>query len=214
LSDEGGYQWKLAGSVAFETSPGLEVQVAVTPVRDGKQADIAKRFVLKLPARPVMLAEVDDAPLPPPPKPVLAKVVVDAGPPPPPPPFIAPPLVAATPKERAPVMADDSAPSVQRRPERRSPREPNVAAAEPAPSAPAAERFSPQPEVLDAGAAVVDAPPPVAPPPPVVVVRPPAAPPAEGGGLRWVLIGAGALALVGLFIALARRRSQVPRIDE
>ncbi|MFZ5441726.1 MAG: hypothetical protein ACOZQL_17115, partial [Myxococcota bacterium] len=77
MSDEGGYKWKVGGEVSFDVQAGIEVRVQVTPKRDPKQPDIAKRFRLSLPAQPVMLARLDDGKMPePPPKPVLA---IDAG---------------------------------------------------------------------------------------------------------------------------------------
>lgn len=78
LSDEGGYKWKVGGDVSFEVNSGIEVRVQVTPKRDGKQTDVAKRFKLSLPAQPVMIAQLDDGKMPEvAPKPVIA--VVDAG---------------------------------------------------------------------------------------------------------------------------------------
>lgn len=79
MSDEGGYKWKVGGEVSFDVQSGIEVRVQVTPKRDPKQPDIAKRFRLSLPAQPVMLARLDDGKMPePPPKPVLEQAV-DAG---------------------------------------------------------------------------------------------------------------------------------------
>jgi hypothetical protein len=76
VSDEGGYSWKIGGTVSFDVNAGIEVQVRVVPKRDGTQPDVAKRFKLSLPAKPVMLAALDDGKMPePPPKPL-----VDAGP--------------------------------------------------------------------------------------------------------------------------------------
>lgn len=79
LSDEGGYKWKVGGDVSFEVPSGIEVRVQVTPKRDGKQPDVAKRFRLALPAQPVMIAQLDDGKMPEaPPQPVLEPI--DAGP--------------------------------------------------------------------------------------------------------------------------------------
>lgn len=89
VSDEGGYKWRVGGAVSFDVHAGIEVRVTVTPSRDGSQPDIAKRFKLALPAKPVMLAELDDGKMPePPPKPAVLVPVVDAGLP-------APPLLVA-----------------------------------------------------------------------------------------------------------------------
>lgn len=78
LSDEGGYKWKIGGDVSFEVNSGIEVRVQVTPKRDGKQSDVAKRFKLALPAQPVMIAELDDGKMP---DPMARRVIaiVDAG---------------------------------------------------------------------------------------------------------------------------------------
>ena len=79
LSDEGGYKWRLVGDVSFEVNAGIEVRVQITPVRVPKQADLAKRFRLTLPAQPVMIAQLDDGTMPEAmKKPVLSPV--DAGP--------------------------------------------------------------------------------------------------------------------------------------
>jgi hypothetical protein len=78
VSDEGGYTWKVSGTNAFEVQSGIEVKVKVTPRRDGAQKDIAKRLMLRLPATPVMLAQVDDGKMPEPP--VKKVAPVDAGP--------------------------------------------------------------------------------------------------------------------------------------
>jgi hypothetical protein len=77
VSDEGDYKWKIVNEVSFEVPPGIEVQVKVTPKRDDKQKEISKRFALRMPSTPVMLAAVEDGNVPPPPK--MAQVVVDAG---------------------------------------------------------------------------------------------------------------------------------------
>lgn len=78
LSDEGGYKWKIGGDVGFDVNSGIEVRVQVTPKRDGKQTDVAKRFKLALPAQPVMIAQLDDGKMPDAmPKPVIA--TPDAG---------------------------------------------------------------------------------------------------------------------------------------
>ena len=80
LSDEGGYKWKIGGDVSFEVNSGIEVRVQVTPKRDSKQTEVAKRFKLALPAQPVMIAQLDDGKMPDPmAKPVIVVEVVDAG---------------------------------------------------------------------------------------------------------------------------------------
>lgn len=89
ISDEGGYKWKVGGEVGFDVNSGIEVRVQVTPKRDSKQTDIAKRFKLSLPAQPVMIAQLDDGKMPEaPPRPVI-----DAGP--------SPEVVAAAEKAKA-----------------------------------------------------------------------------------------------------------------
>ncbi|MCC6337642.1 MAG: hypothetical protein IT380_27080 [Myxococcales bacterium] len=78
VSEEGGHVWKVQGTVSFELQEGIEVRVKVTPQRDNAQKDVAKRFQVRLPATPVMLAQMDDGKMPePPPKPKLE--VADAG---------------------------------------------------------------------------------------------------------------------------------------
>lgn len=64
MSDEGGYKWKVGGDVNFEVPSGIEVRVQVTPKRNPKQSDVAKRFTLHLPAQPVMIAQLDDGKMP------------------------------------------------------------------------------------------------------------------------------------------------------
>ena len=80
LSDEGGYKWKIGGDVSFDVNSGIEVRVQVTPKRDSKQTEVAKRFKLALPAQPVMIAQLDDGKMPDPmARPVIVAEVVDAG---------------------------------------------------------------------------------------------------------------------------------------
>lgn len=78
VSDEGGYTWKVSGTNAFDVQAGIEVKVKVTPQRDDAQKEISKRFLVRLPATPVMLAKVDDGKMPEPP--VKKVEIVDAGP--------------------------------------------------------------------------------------------------------------------------------------
>lgn len=78
VSDEGGYTWKVSGTTAFDVQAGIEVRVKVTPLRDNAQKEISRRFLVRLPATPVMLAKVDDGKMP---DPLVKKVeIVDAGP--------------------------------------------------------------------------------------------------------------------------------------
>lgn len=79
--DDGDVRWRVSGDVRFDVSPGLEVRVIVTPVRDGKQPDPTKRLKLTFPSSPTMISKLDDGVMPevPKPKPV-AVAVVDAGP--------------------------------------------------------------------------------------------------------------------------------------
>jgi chemotaxis protein histidine kinase CheA len=77
LSDEGGYRWKVSGEVSFDAPSGIEVQVKVTPQRDGTQRDVSKRFAVRLPAQPVMLAKLDDGRMP---EAAKKPGAVDAGP--------------------------------------------------------------------------------------------------------------------------------------
>jgi hypothetical protein len=80
VSDEGGYKWRVGGAVSFDVQAGIEVRVVAKPARDATQTDISKRFKISLPAKPVMLAEVDDGKMPEPVKPaVVVAPVVDAG---------------------------------------------------------------------------------------------------------------------------------------
>lgn len=78
VSDEGGYTWKVSGTTAFDVHAGIEVRVRVTPLRDNAQKEISRRFLVRLPATPVMLAKVDDGKMP---DPLVKKVeLADAGP--------------------------------------------------------------------------------------------------------------------------------------
>jgi hypothetical protein len=79
--DDGDVRWRVSGDVRFDVSPGLEVRVIVTPVRDGKQPDPTKRLKLTFPSSPTMISKLEDGVMPeaPKPKPVVV-AVVDAGP--------------------------------------------------------------------------------------------------------------------------------------
>jgi hypothetical protein len=81
VSDEGGHRWKVGGDVAFEVNAGIEVQVRVVPSRDPTQRQISRRLRLNLPARPVMVAALDDGkmpePAPAPPAEVEARPTVE-----------------------------------------------------------------------------------------------------------------------------------------
>jgi hypothetical protein len=231
LSDEGGYKWKIGGSVRFDLNSGIEVQVRVTPARDPSQADIAKRFKLSLPAKPVMLAALDDGSMPePPPKPVLA--VVDAGPSP-------EELAAAQRKaaeEEAKRLAEEEARRLAQAEAARK------AEAEAQAKLAAAEANTRRGDAKTKGVAPPPAPVPVAEPQPVAAPEPMHAPapsppepvavvdagaatspavaaapvPAEGEGeFPWgIVLGAGLGGALVFLVLLARRRSQPPRPDE
>ncbi len=79
VSSEGGYQWKVGSTVAFETAAGLEVDVKITPKFDPKQAELKRKFSVSSPTQIKMLAKLDDGSLPPPPPAFVAAVEADAG---------------------------------------------------------------------------------------------------------------------------------------
>lgn len=64
VSDEGGYSWTLAGQNTFDANAGIEVQVRVLPERVPQERALAKRFKLALPAKPIMVAKLDDGKMP------------------------------------------------------------------------------------------------------------------------------------------------------
>lgn len=214
FSDEGGFKWKLVGEVSFDVFSGIEVQVRVTPSRDGNQREVGRRFKLHLPAKPVMLARLDDGAMP---EPVVAKKppvpeLVDAG---------APVLVAVAelprpePKVEPPPMPPlEKEPAAQvRRPGK--PREaPAVAASppQPEPVAVVVDAGAAEPvavAVVDAGAPVVVAAPVDAGAPSVAALPPP---PEEDGSktLGWILFGAGAALVAFGLLFLGRRNPKLP----
>lgn len=221
LSDEGGNKWKVGGDVSFEVNAGIEVQVRVVPLRDASQKEISKRVRLSLPAKPVMLARVDDASMP---EPVAAKptvaaapAVVDAGrvevvektvktpvtpvalakadrPPRSkiPKPVTSPPeLTKATPAHTEAPEALVEAPAPAKA--EPAPTAEPVTPPEPSAAAPVAEPVAQTPAVVDAGVAA-----PIATMPATSTEEP----------LGWGLIAVGgAIAAIGLVVLIARRRS-------
>ncbi len=228
FSDEGGFKWKVSGDVTFDVNAGIEVQVRVVPERDGSQKDVSKRIRLHLPAKPVMVAKLEDGQMPEPPPVVKVPAAVDAG----------VPLVAGkrgdagVPVAKAPAVVDAGAPPAvaalvppEKAPRPVRPEDPVVPVVVAAKDPEVAQRPFAQPPAV-APEPKVDAPlPPVAPPaavepeqalavPEVVdagAVAPVAAvvsPPAEEGmsmGAIIALAGFG-LAFVGLVVLLLRRR--------
>ncbi len=204
LSDEGGYKWKVGGDASFEVAPGLEVQVQIVPARDSSQKDISKRFTLRMPAAPVMVAKLDDGKMPEPmaKSAEAAKMKADAE--------KAAALAAAAPLEPKPVGAVAAA-EVPKTDEPRRPvvdRPQGIAVGEPNPSTPVpvptpVEAVAPVPVadvvVEDAGSSA-----------PVALT----VPEEEGpNGTLWLLAGAGVIALI-LIVAVARRRARVPTIRD
>jgi len=242
VSEEGGYSWKVSGTVSFDVQAGIEVQVKATPQRDPSQKDIAKRFKIRLPAQPVMLAQMDDGKMPePPPKKVVE--VVDAGTPVAA--LSAAELAAAEKKAKAEAAEEARqaklAAAEEKKRKAEEARAAKLAAAEEkkrlAAEAAEAKRLAKEgrtkpvevaeavvdagaPEALDAGeavAAVIDAGPPVvAEPVDAGALTPVAAEPAEEeGGPPWGLIaGVGGALLLVVLIVVARRRSRPPTIDD
>jgi hypothetical protein len=241
LSDEGGYKWRVGGSVGFDVHAGIEVRVTVIPKRDPSQVDVARRFKLALPAEPVMLARLDDGKMPEPARPVAPAPLVDPAP-------LPPPLVAVVvePKAQAPTARSAEAKLVageerrraveeaaegrrlpaedtQREVEQDAGSKPRAAAGGPQVIAQAASPPSARP---DAGASVADSPVPlgaVAAPGPVARAEPGAGTPVaaapttamEESQPPWLVIGlgVGALLLSGL-IVLARRAARPPTLDD
>lgn len=207
LSDEGGYKWKVGGDASFEVAAGLEVQVQVVPARDSSQKDISKRFTLRMPAAPVMVAKLDDGKMPEPmaKSAEAAKIKAEAE--------KAAAAAAAAPvaapaEPKAAVVAAAEVPKSDE-PRRPAPERPQgIAVGEPNPSTPvpAAPEPAPVAAVAVAQVAVEDA-----------GVSAPVAltvPEEEGpNGMLWLLAGAGVVALI-LIIAVARRRARVPTIRD
>ena len=197
MSDEGDHKWKVTGDVSFEVNAGIEVQVRVVPSRDPSQRDIAKRFRLSLPAKPVMLARLDDGKMP------------DR---------LEAPVIASPAVEEAQETVAKVGPGTSRRKVRTAAAPVELAQAETTPrkghaTEPAADPVEPPPEPAEARAdpvAIVDPPPDVSPPDAGVVglpVQRPGTPVEEGEGMPWVIIAAvGVLAVVLLLVVLIRRR--------
>lgn len=218
FSDEGGFKWRLTGEVGFDVYSGIEVQVRITPQRVDGQKDVAKRFRIHLPAKPIMLARLDDGKMPEP----MAKK-----PPPPPPP---PPPVEVVDAGQPVVVAAVEPPKVE--PAKAEPKRPEPPVRRSLPLREPHVTLQPQPEKLppgpvlpddpiDAGAPkIAEAPvavddagvPPIATAP--VALPPPAAelPPDDSKLYGWLLFGGGAvLVIVGLFV-LTRRKE--PRVED
>jgi hypothetical protein len=210
VSDEGGHKWKVSGDVSFDVAAGIEVQVRVVPTRDPSQKEIAKRFKLALPAKPVMIAALDDGkmpealvkttPAPPPPPMPAAEPMIDAG---------APAVVVAEAPKPSPlpvkhVLTTD--PVFEDVPVAAKPVSPIVAAT-PKPEPVAV--IAPVEVVRDAGAPLASG--------ELIPVPAPAAPaPPEDDGvpLMWLLGGLGAVAVLSVIVLLARRRAQPPKLDD
>ncbi len=213
VSDEGGHKWKVAGDVSFDVNSGIEVQVRVVPTRDPSQKDIAKRFRLALPARPVMVAALDDGkmpdavvakPPPPPPLPAPAAEPVDAG----------APVVAEAPKPPPVKHGPTTDPVFEAGPppppKAEKPEKPLVVAeAKPAPAPVVQPAKEPVPaSALDAGAMAAAS----IPVPPAGAAAP--ATTEEGSvPLLWLLAGLGLVAIIAL-VVVARRRAQPPKLDD
>jgi hypothetical protein len=206
VSDEGGYAWRLSGDVSFEVQAGLEVQVRVAPERDGSQRELARRLRLRLPATPVMLARVDDSPLPEPPA--------------------RPPAVAEASSGGAPLPDEWALPGARALRDRPPARRPSLQ--DPA-VAPRAQPWpSPEPPAGPDGpglpARAVEPPSGGAPAPAEAVLLPATRPPPDAptepvateGEVPWaVLAGVGAaLAVAGALALLVRRRARPPSFRE
>ncbi len=191
VSEEGGHKWKVSGDVSFAVNAGIEVQVKVVPTRDPSQKEIAKRFKLALPAKPVMLAALDDGKMPEPikkPSPPVAEV--DAG----------RVVVAAAEKPQPKPIADGPKTS---------------ASAKPAEPKPAPEPAAPPLPSEPAPAPVAEAAPPVSPPAePPTVAAPAPKPEAEPEGLPWGWIGGAGAVIALALVVFASRRRKPPRIDD
>jgi hypothetical protein len=79
-SDEGGFRWTVNGDNSFDIQSGILVKMQAIAKYGGKALPVKDRMTLALPAKPVMIAKLDDGSMPerPAPKPVVA-VVTDAG---------------------------------------------------------------------------------------------------------------------------------------
>jgi hypothetical protein len=193
LSDEGGYKWKIGGNATFEVAPGIEVQVRVVPARDSAQKDIGKRFSLRMPAAPVMVAKLDDGKMPEPVKAVPTAVAET-----PKPPEVVNAVEAKAKPVKEAVMFAEATPRAVR------PRAPAVSEPQPTPIEAvvdagvvevAVAEFVPEPPV------VIDAGPPAA---PVVLIVPE---PEGPNGVVWLLVGGGIVLLI-VIVTVVRRRSR------
>lgn len=221
LSYMTGYKFKLAQKIAFESPRGLEIALRVFPKTDERK-EWQQRLGLAVERTETMLAQIDTteperlarpaAPPPPPPPPVEP---VPAPPAPEPVAVAAPAAAAAAPPAALPPAALPP-PAVAAAPKRRSSA---PAPAGPAPAAVAAAEPTPAPEPPPAAPAPVEpkletavqavAPAPVA----LVVGKPAGEGPAESDGSLWYLIGGGAVLLVGILVAAARRKAN-PKLKE
>lgn len=192
VSDEGGYKWKVGGDATFEVNPGIEVQVQVVPSRDSTQKDIGKRFTLRMPAEPVMVAKLDDGKMPPPPPKADVIKAADEG----------EKTVAAIEKAVAAVKVE---PAEALGEPRRAPA-PQELSVEPAPGqSPVALTAVDAGELVAGVPAIVD--PPADPAP--VAAAPTGA--VDAGGSLWPwLVGGGVLVLLLVLFVVTRRRSGPP----
>ncbi len=195
VSDEGSRKWKVSGEVAFEVNAGIEVQVQVVPTRDPSQRDISKRVSLSLPAKPVMVAQLDDGKMP---EPASA----------PPPTTPEPPVLVASndepsPKQKPrPPRSSDGPPASPKGPVRGLDEALGLPATRPAPEGGAAPEtpMARAVEPVDAGVATLS------------VERPVAE---EQSGPWWLIGGAiGASLALAVLIYVARRRARPPSLDE
>lgn len=235
ISEEGGYKWTVTSEATFANQTGLEVHVVVTPTIDLGVKDVRKKFKVSSPATVTMLAALDDGSMPaPPPKPKLpaadaglADAHVDAGRPKTKAELAA---EAAEAKKRAREEAlaarREAAEAKKRAAEeaaeaKRLAREEALAAKraalegpKPVANVPTPPPVEPvvedagveagEPEVVDAGLPVV-AQAPVPPPAPAPA-------PVDEGGVPWLPIGLGVVALVVVLVVLRRRST--PKLDD
>jgi OmpA-OmpF porin, OOP family len=99
-SDEGGFGWTVVGDNTFEIQSGIEVKIDAVAKYLGKARPVKERIALSLPAKPTMIAALDDGRMPErPAPPKIAVAVVDAG---------VPPVVAKTPAELKKEKAEEA----------------------------------------------------------------------------------------------------------
>lgn len=79
MSREAGYKWKIGVSRTFSLQRGLEVHVALSPLRDARAPQTKDKFKLTSNATPRMLAVLDDGKMPEMVRPVQLEQVPDAG---------------------------------------------------------------------------------------------------------------------------------------